>query len=194
MSQPIKPYTPPPPLPPAPLVSPTASWRDPRAAPKPTSRHSALSPHAQRPNTGPHGATSNTALEQAFSAALASAQTEKSQPSPEQHPIPPEPVQRAPLEAKPVPASELELRFDTAEVENLLHHGLQQQPAMRGQFELLLPMGQSIGVTYDMGLGYADVMLEGRSRGLVKRLKASAASIGHTLTQRRGQPVHVVAI
>jgi hypothetical protein len=192
MSQPIKPYTPPPPLPPAPVMAP-ASWRDPRAGPKPASRQTAVSPYA--PRAGSHAPASHTALEQAFGAALASVQTdEKRHPDPAPQPVPPEPAERAAPEAKPVPSSQLEPPFEAAELENLLHHSLQQQPVMRGQFELLLPLGQSIGVTYDLGLGHADVMLEGRSRGLVKQLKTSAASIGRTLSERRGQSVRVVAI
>jgi hypothetical protein len=81
-----------------------------------------------------------------------------------------------------------------SDVDHLLHHSLLAQPTAQGQFELLLPQGQSIGVTYDVGLGATHLMLEGRSRTLARQLKSRADAIAQSMSQRSGKPVHVVAL
>ncbi len=81
-----------------------------------------------------------------------------------------------------------------SDVDHQLHHSLLSQPSSQGQFELLLPMGHSIGVTYDMGPGSTHVMLEARSRILAKQLKSRTEAISQSLSQRSSKEVHVVAI
>ncbi len=63
----------------------------------------------------------------------------------------------------------------------------------RGEFQILLPAGRSVGVFYDVSPEVTHVLLQGGSRGLSRRLQACAPGIGAELSRRSGRRVEVMA-
>jgi hypothetical protein len=78
--------------------------------------------------------------------------------------------------------------------DEMLHQNLMSQNTTQGQFDLLLPGNQRIGVTYDMGLTQSHVMLQPATRALAKQLKPHASDLSARISRKRGQDVQIIII
>ena len=97
------------------------------------------------------------------------------------------PVQAGPPPAQQAPAA---LEGQTAD---LVLPRMEWSNGARGEFQILLPAGRSVGVFYDVSPEVTHVLLQGGSRGLSRRLQACAPGIGAELSRRSGRRVEVMA-
>jgi hypothetical protein len=82
---------------------------------------------------------------------------------------------------------------DASQLEPLLWSRMEPHPGAQGQFELLLPGGQQIGVQYAVSNALTQVLLEADSPQLSRQLQACASGIGQRMSERCGHRVDVFA-
>ncbi len=82
---------------------------------------------------------------------------------------------------------------DADHLEPLLSTQINPSVGSQGQFDLLLPDGQHIGVQYAVSPQVTQVLLEAGSPTLSRRLQVCADGIGQRMSQRSGRRVDVFA-